>query len=258
MSIQSELQKFYDAEAEKYYQTRNKHRADADIFLDEIKNCGKKTVNILEFWCGSGRLLVHLAQLTWVNIKYTGVDISKNLLNFAKKQISGASVSKHIKATFIHDDIIHTIAWYKQESFDFVLGAASFQHIPTEKQRFYLIKNIYRILKYDGKLIMTNRSFSRRFLKKYQYEILRALRNYVTSLGKYQRNNIMIPRKNGKTVAKRFYHIYTTKEIEKILVLSGFLIKKNNYLKKWKVVLSRKQSENSCIVGQKTVFLKNE
>ena len=38
MSIQSELQSFYDAHAEKYYHTRNKHRADADIFLDEVKN----------------------------------------------------------------------------------------------------------------------------------------------------------------------------------------------------------------------------
>ena len=109
MSIQTELQKFYDAEAEKYYHTRNKHRADAEIFLDEIKNSDKKTINILEFGCGSGRLLAHLAQLPWIRINYTGVDISKNLLNFAKKQVSGASAPKHIKATFVHDDILHYI-----------------------------------------------------------------------------------------------------------------------------------------------------
>jgi len=88
MSIKDELRKFYDAHAEKYYHTRNKHRADADIFLDEIKNSGKKTVNILEFGCGSGRLLAQLAQLKGIKINYVGVDISKNLLSFAKKQIS--------------------------------------------------------------------------------------------------------------------------------------------------------------------------
>jgi len=62
MNIQSSLRDFYDAQAEKYYHTRNKHRADANIFLDEIKNSGKKTISILEFGCGSGRLLAHLAQ----------------------------------------------------------------------------------------------------------------------------------------------------------------------------------------------------
>ncbi len=63
MSIQTDLQEFYDAHAEKYYQTRNKHWADADIFLDEIKSSNKKTINILEFGCGSGRLLSHLTKL---------------------------------------------------------------------------------------------------------------------------------------------------------------------------------------------------
>lgn len=49
MDIKQSLASFYDAQAEKYYHTRNKHRADADIFLDEIKNSGKKTISILEF-----------------------------------------------------------------------------------------------------------------------------------------------------------------------------------------------------------------
>jgi len=62
MDIKQSLASFYDKEAEKYYQTRNKHRTDADIFLEEIKTCKKKTINILEFGCGSGRLLAHLAQ----------------------------------------------------------------------------------------------------------------------------------------------------------------------------------------------------
>lgn len=109
MDIKKSLASFYDAEAEKYYHTRNKHRTDADIFLDEIKNSGKKTISILEFGCGSGRLLAHLIQLKDIKITYTGVDISKELLKFAKKQISGKSVSKNISATFVCDDIVHYV-----------------------------------------------------------------------------------------------------------------------------------------------------
>ena len=107
MSIQTDLQAFYDAQAEKYYQTRNKHRADVDIFLNEIKNSNKKSITILEFGCGSGRLLAYLAELKDISINYTGVDISKNLLGFAKKQLSNKKNSTTIKATFICDDIVH-------------------------------------------------------------------------------------------------------------------------------------------------------
>lgn len=255
MSIQSELSKFYDAQAEKYYHTRNKHRADADIFLDEIKNCGKKTISILEFGCGSGRLLAHLSQLKWMTINYVGIDISKNLLAFAKKQISNSTVTKDIKATFVCDDIVHYLKWCKQESFDFVIGVASFQHIPTVKERFFVCKNIYRILKYEGKIIMTNRSFSVWFLKKYTKDFLHSLWKYISSLGKYQWNNLMIPRKNGKSIDKRFYHIYTLTELRKLISLSGFVIEKLGYLNKWAFSSSWKESQNSLIIAKKSIFI---
>lgn len=109
MSIQSELSTFYDAHAEKYYQTRNKHRADVDIFINEIKASGKKSISILEFGCGSGRLLAYLKELKGIKITYTGVDISKNLLSFAKKEVSGKAAAKHITATFVCDDIVHYV-----------------------------------------------------------------------------------------------------------------------------------------------------
>ncbi|MEI6672060.1 MAG: hypothetical protein WCL02_01535 [bacterium] len=42
----------------------------------------------------------------------------------------------------------------------------------------------------------------------------------------------MIPRKNGKTIDKRFYHIFTLSEIQKIVSLSGFIIEKSGYTSK--------------------------
>lgn len=70
MSIQEDLKTFYDAEAEKYAQTREKHRSDANIFLNEIKKNKKKDLRILEFGCGSGRLLKHLAEIPDKRITY--------------------------------------------------------------------------------------------------------------------------------------------------------------------------------------------
>ncbi len=64
MGVKESLASFYDTQAVKYQQTRNKHRADADLFLEAIKKSGKKSVSILEFGCGSGRLLANLKSLT--------------------------------------------------------------------------------------------------------------------------------------------------------------------------------------------------
>ncbi|MEI7558438.1 MAG: hypothetical protein WCJ45_06690 [bacterium] len=79
-------------------------------------------------------------------------------------------------------------------------------------------------MRYDGEIIMTNRSFSHRFLRSYQKEILLSLRRYLISLGKHQWNDIMIPRIHGTTTAKRFYHIFTLAELKKLVSLSGFVI----------------------------------
>lgn len=258
MDIKKSLASFYDKEAEKYYHTRNKHRADADIFLNEISKNDKKTIKILEFWCGSGRLLAHLAQMKWIKIQYTGVDISKELLKFAKKQISGKTAPKHITAEFVCKDIIQYIKWLKQESFDFVVCVASFQHIPTSQERFFLIKNIYRILNYEGKLLMTNRSFSRRFIQKYRNNLLLSLRRQISSFGKNRWNELMIPWKNGKITSQRFYHIFTLSELKKLISLSGFIIESLCYTTKGTIVPSRKTSQNSLVIAQKTVFLQTE
>jgi hypothetical protein len=43
-----QLKSFYNQEAKKYSQTRKKHRSDANIILEEIKNKEQKKINILE------------------------------------------------------------------------------------------------------------------------------------------------------------------------------------------------------------------
>ncbi len=64
--------------------------------------------------------------------------------------------------------------------------------------------------------------------------MLLALWKYIISLGKSDRNDIMIPRKNEKTKtpAKRFYHIYTLPELKTFVALSGCIVEKNYYLSK--------------------------
>jgi ubiquinone/menaquinone biosynthesis C-methylase UbiE len=62
-----------------------------------------------------------------------------------------------------------------QQNFDMVIAVASFQHIPTKWERLVIMKNIYRILNYDGVVLMFNWSFSKWFFKKYTKNIIKSL-----------------------------------------------------------------------------------
>ncbi len=253
MSIQDDLKHFYTTEAKKYAQTREKKRSDAAFFLDVLKNSEQKNIKILEFGCWSGRFLSHLVWLQDKKIEYIWVDLSSGLLNIAKKHIRPSM--KQIKATFICDDILNVVQHYTQESFDYIIGIASFQHIPSKKERFYLMKNFYRLLCYDGKVMMTNRSFSRRFCQKYKSAIFHAIIRYLFSWGKRERNSFLIPRKSQKKQFLRFYHIFTPKEIENLAHLSWFHIDTISYLdKKGQPTPRWKDANNTLLVCSKTIF----
>jgi hypothetical protein len=48
MSITKDLEKFYDSEADKYHQTRQKHRSDSDMIVNALNSCEKKHPDIIE------------------------------------------------------------------------------------------------------------------------------------------------------------------------------------------------------------------
>lgn len=263
MPIKENLRNFYDAEAKKYASTRKKHWTDAEKILEEIRKMDKKTISILEFGCGSGRLLEHLQALKWIKIDYTGVDISNELLKIAKK-----NAKETTSARFICDDITNYVKTPKQESFDFIIGVASFQHIPTKKERIFLMKNFYRLLKYEGTLIITNRALSLRFFKKHTIQILKAWLENIISLGKRSPRDIMVPR-TSQTNSKdsvlgtrhsslkifRFYHLFSLQELNTLADMSGFTIDQLTYIDQNSMpVPSRTQANNSFLVAKKDVF----
>ena len=107
MTIQEDLALFYDAEATKYAQTREKFRSDAAFLLDEFTSNPLKSLRILDFGCGSGRLLKLLTQIKGKRITYVGVDLSAKLLALAKKQVK--PTHRHLSCTFVCEDILSYI-----------------------------------------------------------------------------------------------------------------------------------------------------
>ena len=248
MKIKEELKKFYNKEAKKYYHTRNKHRSDGKIILNEIKKTNKKNISILEFWCWWWRLIKFLnSNLKNKNIKYIWVDISEWLLKLAKKD--------NKQNVFLCEDITSYIKKTKQESLDFIIWVASFQHIPTQKEKLYLIKSFYKSLKYWWKLIMLNRSISSWFIKKHKIIIIKSLLKTIYTLWKHKLRDLKIPRKNNKKVYYRFYHMFNKKELLLLAKSWGFKIKRLSYVDKlWQECENRKKSNNTLLIWEKEVF----
>ena len=239
------LKDVYDTIAEKYYLSRNKHRNDWIHILNEIQKYWKQEISILEFWCWWWRCIKYLHEnLKWIKINYIWVDISNELLKYAKKD--------NPKDKFICEDICNYIQKAPQENFDFIIWIASFQHIERHEERLLLMKNFYRTLKYWGKLIMTNRSFSNRFTKKYRKSIISSIWKTIYTFWWHNIRDLSIPRKTDKKTYNRFYHIFTKKELKLLCKECWFYIKEISYLnKKWEKINNQWLSNNTLLISKK-------
>lgn len=106
----------------------------------------KKRDKILDLCCGYGRISILLAKKGY---KIEGIDISPNLIKFAKKKAE----KEHLKIKFRKGDMRKLP--YKNESFDKILCLwSSFNHLLTKEDQLNALKEAYRCLRKNGKYIM--------------------------------------------------------------------------------------------------------
>ena len=242
------IKNFYDKMAEKFAQTRQKFWPEFEYIKQEVATIirHKWKIKILELWCGSWRLYTYLLNFFPEElIEYKWIDISENLIEIAKQ-------------TWWYFEVADMLAFLEkqdQQSFDFVIAVASFQHIYLYRERLLIMKNIYRILDYDGKLMMFNWSFSHWFFKKYTLEIFKSFLIWILSLFTKPINNIFIPWKQNKQTYYRYYHIFFLFELKKLAKMSSFVVQELCYISKtWEKTISRKQARNSMFVWKKSIM----
>jgi ubiquinone/menaquinone biosynthesis C-methylase UbiE len=241
--ITQSLQSIYNTHAKHFSQTRKKHRPEMDHIIEYINTLPQKTLTIIELWCGDGRLYQYLTTQTKKTIKYTGVDIADKLLDIGKKAYSDAH--------FVHTDMLDFIQKGKQESVDIIVSVAAFHHLTTRKDRLIVLKNIYRLLKYDGSYIMTNRALSQRFAKKYWKSLYTSITKRIISIGQKDRRDVYIP---WSRQWDRYYHIFSKKQIENLSKQSGFTMKQNCYiLANGTLSQEQKNARNIFTITQKSI-----
>jgi len=249
--IKEDLKMFYDKEAKKYTETRKKFWHEEKIILESISSLFTewKKVRILEFWCWSWRFATLLNQNFSGKFDYVWIDLSDELLSYASKD--------NPNLTFLQWDITKLIKNFEQESFDLIVWTSSFQHIPTNMERSFLMKNFYRLLNYDWTLLMTNWSLSKRFTKKHRDLVFKAKILSWIKLNSWSARDLMVPRTDNEwNIYERFYHFFSLKELEDLANFSWLTLKINTFID-WdgNFTNDEKISRSSFFVAKKTPII---
>jgi len=250
--IKQDLESFYNSEAKKYAETRKKFWHEEKAILDAITPLFEKNdkVRVLEFGCGSGRFATLLNQNFPDKFDYVWIDLSDELLSYAS--------NANPNLTFFQWDITKLIKKFDQESFDLIVWTSSFQHIPTNKERSFLMKNFYRLLDYDGILLMTNWSLSKWFVKKHRKAVLKARFLSLIQFDRSKSRDIMVPWTDTKTgkVYERYYHFFSLKELQSLSDFAWLNTKLNVFVDQdTNFTYNERISRSSFLVATKTPII---
>lgn len=207
--ILQELESGYDQMSEKFSQTRKFFWRDLEFIKNYIKNGDR----ILDYGCGNGRLLEILKDK---KIEYIGADVSQKLLEIAK--------NKHPEHKFIKLDS-QGILPLNDNYFNKIISIAVFHHFPPEYAG-KMTKELFRIIKPGGKIIVTVWKLDQEKYKKY-----------------FSKNGEgYIPFKdNSSRVFNRYHYLYTKKDLREIFSKAGFKIEKAEIISGKNIILIGKK-----------------
>jgi hypothetical protein len=119
------------------------------------------------------------------------------------------------------------------------------------------VKNFYRLLDYDGMLLMTNWSLSKWFISKHWKVVLKWLFSAIAQFDLSKCRDLMVPWTDSKwKVYERFYHFFTLKELENLNRFSWLSQKMNVYIDQdANFTYNEKISRSSFLVSLKKPIL---
>lgn len=215
--ILEETERSYNSIATDFNQTRNYLWPGLKDFKKYIKSGDK----ILDLGCGNGKLRLLFKE---TDIDYVGVDNSSELLKIAEKRLN----FKLPRQKFIKANILNLP--FPDNSFDVVFFVAVLHHIPSKIFRQQVLREIRRVLKPNGILIMTNWNRYQKRGPQLKYIIKYTLLKII-GRSELDFKDTYLPWMGGK--AYRYYHAFTLGELRKLVEKSGLKIQEN-YLAYWR------------------------
>jgi len=194
--------------------------------MAELKIFIEPNSKALDLGCGNGRLFDFLKDK---NIEYFGIDFSEELIKMAKNKYGN---------NFQVADILNLP--FSDNYFDTIWSVAVFHHIPSRELRLLALKEMKRVLKDKGRVIMTCWNL-------YQKDYLNLLLKYffckIFNKSKLDFKDVFVPWENSNI--KRYYHAFTKKELEELFKESGLGIIESKFLRR------NNKKTNILIVAEK-------
>lgn len=195
-----------------------------------LKQYVKPKSHVLDLGCGNGRLCELFRD---DGVSYTGADVSENLINIAHERYPSVAfqVVDPLKTTF------------SDSSFDVVFNLAVFHHIPSAQLRIAYLKEIRRVLKPKGKLVLTVWNL---WARKGTYWAVLKYGLFYPHLGL---NDIFLPfrGKDGKSLADRYIHCFRAEELDVLFMEAGFKVLKTENQRRGR----KAENENILIIAEK-------
>lgn len=206
--IKLDLMKVFDEISREFNATRKKP-------WNEVYLVAKKGTILVDLGCGPGRNSIAAIQ---EGSEVLAIDLSQNMLKTTLRKAE--KISKKYLLHAIKCDLNHLPV--KSNSTDSAICLATIHHIPTLRERINALKEIRRILKPNGKLILSVwAKYQPRFFKK----LPKMLWNYITRQVQ-EFGDIYVPWKSRKGTFQRFYHLFSKRETVKMIEASGLKIVK--------------------------------
>ncbi len=173
---------------------------------------------VLDLGCGNGRLYQILAKK---QVQYTGADQSGELIALAQQKSPGAE--------FVVAEM--TTLPFADAQFDAIFCIAALNHIPGHKLQLQALREMRRVLKPGGHLLMTNWNLhsdsAQKNIRKHGWVIR-------TDIADSAGIDVMVPWKSpqGETLGERYYHGFTEAELTQLFGEAEFSIVDQYYSSK--------------------------
>ncbi|RLF36263.1 MAG: class I SAM-dependent methyltransferase [Thermoplasmata archaeon] len=202
-------EKTWDTIAQSFNTTRNKPWKQCIDFIQQLPD----TYTIADLGCGNGRHLLPCAEHCK---KAIGLDISKKLLNITKNKIK----KQHLNNTeLIHADI--TQLPLKENTMDAIVFIAALHNIRGRKKRIQSLKEVNRILKKNGRALISVWS---RWQDRYRKHFIKKMLFNKKKHGREEFGDIYIYWRQHSLNIPRYYHLYSKKEFIRDIKQSGLEI----------------------------------
>ena len=199
----------YDKIAKPFASTRKFLWDDLKPLSQYIKDGDK----VLDLGCGTGRLY----QLFGENqVEYVGMDNSMGQLEMAREQFP--------EGNFRFGEL--TITSLDDEEFDIIYCIAAFHHLPNKELRLKSLREMSRVLKPGGYVVMTNWNL---FSDSAQKNVAKGKWKQKIGTGDF-----IVPWLNseGELLGKRYYYGYESDELKDLFKEGGFVLEDQYYGKK--------------------------